>query len=200
LDDAEFKAYANETGAGNGDYNGAIVIDSYSYIDPDTGKRGEASSLNAEPGATISLVNHNWEKDETTTIDDIELAGLTDNMPLGVNPPHMGQLSMIISETTFQEFADGALKEHQHDPYLYVKSDDPIKTQENIENIENKKHNIQNYYQYMQSDKQMILLLSVFTYGFIALITAISIANILNTLSTSISLRTREFAMLKSVG
>src|SRR5699024_7310155 len=129
-----------------------------------------------------------------------ELAGLTDNMPLGVNPPHMGQLSMIISETTFQAFADGALKEHQHDPYLYVKSDDPIKTQENIENIENKKHNIQNYYQYMQSDKQMILLLSVFTYGFIALITAISIANILNTLSTSISLRTREFAMLKSVG
>src|SRR5699024_9840015 len=200
LHDAEFKAYANETGAGNGDYNGAIVIDSYSYIDPDTGKRGEASSLNAEPGATIDLVSYDWEKDETTPIDSIELAGLTDNMPIGVNPPHTVQLSMIISKTTFEELADGVLQEFQHDPYLYVKSDDPIKTQENIENIENETHHIQNYYEYMQSDKQMILLLSIFTYGFIALITAISIANILNTLSTSISLRTREFAMLKSVG
>src|SRR5699024_5990623 len=101
---------------------------------------------------------------------------------------------------TFQEFAGGALMDFQHDKYLHVKSDDPIKTQENIENIENEKHSIQNYYQYMQDDKQMILLLSVFTYGFIALITTISIANILNTLSTSISLRPREFAMLKSVG
>src|SRR5690606_13765846 len=35
---------------------------------------------------------------------------------------------------------------------------------------------------------------------FIVLITAISIANILNTISTSISLRKREFAMLKSMG
>jgi putative ABC transport system permease protein len=44
------------------------------------------------------------------------------------------------------------------------------------------------------------MLMSIFTYGFIALITSISIANIFNTISTSISLRKREFAMLKSVG
>ena len=46
----------------------------------------------------------------------------------------------------------------------------------------------------------MIRLISVLTYGFIVLITLISIANIFNTISTSISLRKREFAMLKSVG
>lgn len=42
--------------------------------------------------------------------------------------------------------------------------------------------------------------MSIFIYGFIALISAISIANIFNTISTSVSLRKREFAMLKSVG
>ncbi|MBG9801560.1 hypothetical protein ABD72_04975 [Brevibacillus laterosporus] len=42
--------------------------------------------------------------------------------------------------------------------------------------------------------------MSVFSYGFIALISVISNANIFNTISTSISLRKREFAMLKSVG
>ena len=46
----------------------------------------------------------------------------------------------------------------------------------------------------------MVMLMSVFTYGFIVLITAISIANIFNTISTSIALRKREFAMLRSVG
>ena len=43
-------------------------------------------------------------------------------------------------------------------------------------------------------------MLSVFTTGFIVLITGICIANIMNTISTSIALRRREFAMLKSVG
>jgi ABC-type antimicrobial peptide transport system permease subunit len=51
-----------------------------------------------------------------------------------------------------------------------------------------------------QKEEQMITLMSVFTYGFIVLITAICIANILNTITTSITLRKREFAMLKSVG
>src|SRR5690625_786759 len=57
-----------------------------------------------------------------------------------------------------------------------------------------------NRYRTRQSDQQLLLIVSVFTYGFIALITAISVANIFNTISTSISLRKREFAMFKSVG
>lgn len=48
-------------------------------------------------------------------------------------------------------------------------------------------------------DKSM-LLVSVFVYGFIILMSLICIANIVNTISTSIALRRREFAMLKSVG
>lgn len=75
-----------------------------------------------------------------------------------------------------------------------------MKTQQEIEEIKDNKMYVQNVYQGRQQDEQMIMLMSVFTYGFIALITAISIANIFNTISTSIALRKREFAMLKSVG
>ena len=45
-----------------------------------------------------------------------------------------------------------------------------------------------------------ILILRVFIYGFIVLITLITMFNIINTISTSIALRRKEFAMLKSVG
>lgn len=42
--------------------------------------------------------------------------------------------------------------------------------------------------------------IEVFVYGFVVLITLITIANIINTVSTGITLRKKEFAMLKSVG
>ena len=45
-----------------------------------------------------------------------------------------------------------------------------------------------------------MLLISVFAYGFIILMTLICVANIVNTISTSLALRRREFAMIKSVG
>lgn len=51
-----------------------------------------------------------------------------------------------------------------------------------------------------RQQRNMLVILDVFIYGFIALITMISIANILNTISTGIELRRREFAMIRSVG
>lgn len=46
----------------------------------------------------------------------------------------------------------------------------------------------------------IIYVLQVFVYGFIALMTLITITNILNTVSTGVILRRKEFAMLRSVG
>ena len=43
-------------------------------------------------------------------------------------------------------------------------------------------------------------IVNIFAYGFIILISLIAATNVFNTISTSISLRRREFAMLRSVG
>lgn len=50
------------------------------------------------------------------------------------------------------------------------------------------------------SERAMMTVLDVFTYGFIILISLIAAANVFNTISNNIALRRREFAMLKSVG
>ena len=50
------------------------------------------------------------------------------------------------------------------------------------------------------SNQAMIIVVDVFSYGFIILISLISVANVFNTISTNILLRRQEFAMLKSVG
>lgn len=46
----------------------------------------------------------------------------------------------------------------------------------------------------------LLLVLNVFTFGFIILISLIAAANVFNTISTNVALRRREFATLKSVG
>lgn len=51
-----------------------------------------------------------------------------------------------------------------------------------------------------EQSRAIITIVNVFSYGFIILISLIALANVFNTISTNISLRRREFAMLKSVG
>ena len=59
---------------------------------------------------------------------------------------------------------------------------------------------LQNVAEDEESERNMILIIQVFSYGFVALISLIAAANVFNTISTNIGLRRREFAMLRSVG
>lgn len=52
----------------------------------------------------------------------------------------------------------------------------------------------------IETSRNIVTIIKVFSYGFIILISLIAAANVFNTISTNISLRRREFAMLKSVG
>ena len=51
-----------------------------------------------------------------------------------------------------------------------------------------------------ETDRALIVIINVFSYGFIILISLIALANVFNTISTNVTLRRREFAMLRSVG
>ena len=52
----------------------------------------------------------------------------------------------------------------------------------------------------LQAEKRVILIISIFLYGFIGVITLIGVTNIFNTITTNMILRSKEFAMLKSIG
>ncbi len=59
---------------------------------------------------------------------------------------------------------------------------------------------VENVAQEQEQIRMLILVVRVFSYGFIILIALIAAANVFNTISTGIMLRRREFAMLKSIG
>lgn len=59
---------------------------------------------------------------------------------------------------------------------------------------------ITNYKEQADEQNKMVLLISIFLYGFIIVITLIGVTNIFNTITTNMNLRSKEFAMLKSIG
>ena len=52
----------------------------------------------------------------------------------------------------------------------------------------------------VKEQRAMILVIKIFLYGFIAVITLIGVTNIFNTITSNMELRQKEFATLKSIG
>lgn len=151
------------------------------------------------------------EKDVTAvTLDDIVPLGF---MPVSSFRSTSSQL--IVSEKVFQSLSEELNLEEYDAPYLrffstltpeYQKSEDLMAEYDTaVQKIldEDPSHLNIYYTNLTEARKQantMIIVINIFVYGFIVLITAICVANVFNTISTSISVRKREFAMLRSVG
>ena len=207
LDQKSFEEYASQVGVdakefSNPDTPKAIVIEKISFEEAGTGRVIETKSIQSEVGKKIDLFmmpSGNMENEPVREeVGSIEIGALTDHVPMGVTTASLGSVNLIVSQDTMDSFL--ANTDIEAYPYVYLNSSDPMATQTAIEDRKDSNVHVFNVYQQRQQDEQMILLMSVFTYGFITLISLISIANIFNTISTSISLRKREFAMLRSVG
>lgn len=204
LDEKSLKKYVQKIGA---DYNNltnpsslsGIVIDTVTYQDEESRKFIETKAIHTKVGNSLDLSYAEQNTGKEFTLNKIKVAALTDQLPMGIRSEGIGGLTVIVSEQVFNQLLDEKMKD-MYENALFLKSNAPLKTQEEIEEIKTSKMHVFNAYQNRQQDEQLVLLMSVFSYGFIALITAISIANIFNTISTSIALRKREFAMLKSMG
>ena len=61
-------------------------------------------------------------------------------------------------------------------------------------------YDYRDYKENEENNRTLILLINVFSYGFIILISLISVANVFNTISTNVGLRRRDFGMLRSAG
>jgi len=202
LDDESLKEYAElvdvdyETLLSSDELNG-IVVDTAIYEDVAARKVVETKAIYARIGQTIDLYNSFNESREYAYFDKIKIAALTDQFPMGILPTGVGGLNIIVTELSMDKLIEDNANINN---YIFLKTTNPMKTQYAIEDLTENDMYVYNVYQSRQKEEQLILMMSVFTYGFIILITAISIANIFNTISTSIALRKREFAMLKSVG
>jgi putative ABC transport system permease protein len=204
IDDESFMEYAKHIGVKNIKQQNAgkplgIVVDQISYQDYKTGKFYDTKVIDADPGTTIDLVSMNIDNNKEVFLNSIEIAALTDQTPMGEVRGGLGGLDIFVPESMLDTIITEDLK-YEVQNTMYLISSDPMKTQSVLEDRKSSGTHVYNIYQAKQQEEQLIMFMSIFTYGFTVLITLISIANIFNTISTSISIRKREFAMLKSVG
>lgn len=117
-----------------------------------------------------------------------------------------GTISAYIPMSVYAETINSLPDKDNELSFVYgVKSKTPEQTEQEIKNALTEagfdmNDTVFNLNKNQQSVNTVIYVLQVFIYGFIALMTLITIANILNTVSTGVILRRKEFAMLRSVG
>lgn len=140
---------------------------------------------------------------------ELNVAKVTDKVPSVKAFPASwySPVTVIVSESTFKKLAgdmEDKLNHYVGYDYIYIKSTSPQTLDDDLKKLFGEDMydslDINNAYEANIKGEQLLILINVFAYGFIILITAICVANIFNTLSTSIALRKREFAVIKSVG
>lgn len=142
---------------------------------------------------------------------DVTIAGVTDKAPIGYKDYSYPAL-LFMNQKGFESlWADGKsgneLKPGYASYSAYVVAENADEYQDTFEketegNTEYSQISfyVSNLDKEMRDEKSLFTLLGVFAYGLIVVIALIGITNIINTLSTGMELRSREFATLRSIG
>lgn len=143
-------------------------------------------------------------QDEAEIRHTVKIGKIIEEPPFYVEK---GQFVSLIYPESMHEgfFPDGYDDLNYNLNYIryYIKSDSHEKTFNAIKGTladYKLELNIYNHAKNEEENRSLVTIVNVFSFGFIALISLIAAANVFNTISTNISLRRREFAMLKSVG
>lgn len=170
-----------------------------------------------EGGTEISTEDNNGYVDEETINNgvrktvDVTIAGVTDKVPIGYKSYSYATL-LFMNQKGFESlWADGKsgneLKPGHASYSAYVVAENADEYQDTFEKEteENPEYSQISFYvsnldKEMRDEKSLFTLLGVFAYGLIVVIALIGITNIINTLSTGMELRSREFATLRSIG
>lgn len=83
---------------------------------------------------------------------------------------------------------------------VVIDSADPANTVEYIHNLDIENLDVFNVNEQKEQMNAIVLIIAIFAYGFIIVISLIGITNVFNTINTNMRLRSKEFAMLKSIG
>ena len=144
-----------------------------------------------------SKLNYNLEEGQDSLKKDfsIEIAFATTEKPLGVGK---GNIPFIVVS---DEVYNSKVLENDQIISLYFKSNNPNKLQDEIEELlQDYSISAYNVSEQARNMESFFLLVAIFLYGFIIVISLIGITNVFNTITANVNLRRREFAMLKSVG
>ena len=156
----------------------------------------------------VNLFDLNKFKTVTGSINNKDLSiGIIkriDILPMGLQNIYSETPMIIVSDEFYDYIVFNYNITATDSKSLYIKSTDAEKLEGLIKEylLDN---DITNYSLFnieteAKAQRSLIILVAIFLYGFIIVISLIGITNIINTINTNMNLRRRELAMLKSIG
>lgn len=203
LGEDEYKSYIRRLGLNYNDVvNKGILINNdiewISATEDSNMKKTELPFFNYNKGAVLKGEAYDSRKQEAKTFAyEIEIAKVTSERPLGLENTY-GMPYIIVSDGKYDEVIQTNFFE------ICADMENPDKAQDEAEKIlssnSDSDYHIFNLDKEVRTMNSMFTLIAIFLYGFITVIALIGITNIFNTITTNMELRSREFAMLKSIG
>lgn len=146
----------------------------------------------------------NYKKNDVIKLSDerkeynITVGLVTNERPFGLQYYFSTTPIIILSDEYFNKIIDDA-KAYE---YILIDAENPNELQDESEKYipDDYEYSIYNLNEEVEQMNSIFTLVAIFLYGFIIVIALIGITNIFNTITTNMELRSREFAMLKSIG
>lgn len=141
------------------------------------------------------IVSMNLYIESNETNINLSVGAISDVRPFGLQK-NTEEVYFVVSDEYYDKINGGSQYYN-----VYFDSTNASKLQDDIDKIlKDERYSVDNKEENVRIMRNLILLIGIFLYGFITVITLISVTNIFNTITTSMELRKPEFAMLKSVG
>lgn len=192
------------------DYNkvkGGVLV--YSQVTPDNSESGNSSKpmkLFGKTAPTKFIVYGNDDNGNELIAGKLKVSSVFDEIPKSADSvigegTILGQ-GLIIGE---QGVISPQLGEHECYITLYANTSDHASLTNRIESMPSTGDSesyisIFDYEENVRQFNAVMLIVGIFVYGFIGVISLIGLTNIFNTISTNMQLRSKEFASLKSIG
>ncbi len=134
---------------------------------------------------------------------EIVITKVTDKAPRGYENLFNDGGYLMVSENFFTDDERELYDYYTDDLFIMAEDADELQKELSDLKMSGEPYNlimVTNSNEEVRTARNLMLAIEIFLYGFIAVITLIGVTNIFNTISTGMSLRAREFAMLRSVG
>lgn len=183
LDDATYQSYINKLKLNYNDLKDkSILIDNYRYMN-DSNQITYTNLFNIPKSGLLK--GNLFEEEQSFTI-----GAITDIAPYGYE---FGNSELLVVNAAFYPQITWQVAN------VNIDSSNSEALSKELSQIINK-NNFQDYSAIAKMENSMLLVIAIFLYGFISVITLIGITNIFNTITSNMELRQKEFAMLKSIG
>ena len=175
--------------------NGVILVRKSYYEEP--GKKYELELTNYKVGDTVKAytIEYDGEKELKKEID-LRIMGITDDMPIGNDQYNSMGLDFITYDEVGKKFGLDASTTG-----LYINTNGDEDARNLVKDIANQYgYDVTDKMEEIKSMEDTLMVMQIFVYGFVTVISLVSMTNIINTISTNINLRKRELAIIKSIG